>query len=123
MYYCLTEYNTIHTQRHHPYYNKKENYYFILDYDYDTGKSIDVKLKIFSEDIFDLIEIDDLVELDMNENMPTIVHKYEQYDLEAMRDLQIVDRYCIAIYKPNENGDYIKVWRKDNEMEHTKNLS
>lgn len=119
MYYCLTEYNTIRTLDHRPYYNKKENYYFDIEYDYDTGKLTDIKLKTFSENVFDLIEIGDLIELNMDKESPTIVHKYEQYDIEAMRELKLIERYCIAIYKPNKNGDYIKVWRKHNEMEYS----
>lgn len=119
MYYCLTEENNILILEHHPYYNKSKNYYFETEWDYNTEQWIELKIKIFSEDIFDLIEIGDLVELNMVDGMPTTIHKYEQYDLEAMRDLQIVDRYCIAIYKPNKNGDYIKVWRKNDEMEYS----
>ena len=111
MYYCLTENNNILFEEHKPFFNEVENYYFITEWNYDAGL-VDTIIKKFSEDIFDLIEIGDLVELNMNENLPTVIHKYEEYDLEAMRDLQIVDRYCIAIYKPNKNGDYIRVWRK-----------
>ena len=112
MYYCLMEDNTIRMLKHRPYHNKTKNYYYDTDFEYDYGvvKAIELKIKIFSEDVFDLIEIGDLVELDMNENLPTIIHKYEHYDLEAMRDLKIVDNYCIAIYKPDASGNYIKVW-------------
>ena len=73
----------------------------------------DVIIK-YSENVYDLIEVGDLVELKMLEDKPSIIHKYEEYDLTAMRDLKIVDRYCIAIYKQDNKGNYILVWRKEN---------
>lgn len=127
MYYCLTEYNTIRTLDHRPYYNKKENYYFDIEYDYNTGKLIDIKLKIFSENVFDLIEIGDLIKED-DDSIYEVdeIDEEEDNEEETQRvfisqpaDFIHYEREIIAIYKKDNKGNYIKVWRREDEMEYS----
>lgn len=127
MYYCLTEYNTIRTLDHKPYYNKKENYYFDIEYDYNTGKLTDIKLKTFSENVFDLIEIGDLIKEDDDSIYEVDEIDEEEDDEEETQRVFIsqpadfihYEREIIAIYKKDNKGNYIKVWRREDEMEYS----
>lgn len=72
------------------------------------------KIKKQSENIYDLIDWEeDLVKSRMNNII------WQCYVLNQISDIseQIKYKTIIAIYKPNSNGGYIKVWeKKDNEV-------
>lgn len=76
-----------------------------------------------SENIYDLIEVGDLIAFKYMDteaiDIAKVVHIYQFKD----GDIDIATRGYIhstekiqAIYKPNSKGDYIKVWEKENEQ-------
>ena len=78
-----------------------------------------------SENVFDFVEVGDLVKFawnNRNDNCPISIRKV--YSIKKHKDngwltvdyeLAIYDDEVLAIYKPNKNGDYIKVWERMNE--------
>lgn len=91
------------------------------------------QIKKTSENVFDLIEVGDLVlsdpegkekysvngiveitEIRKNDGYISFSTNADSFDFDCK--LYGVEWYCIyAIYKPNSNGDYIKVWEKKDE--------
>ena len=71
-----------------------------------------------SENVFDLIEVGDLIQCH-NSYSACVKRKAKSYDRHRvfMNDFStIFDKHILAIYKPNQRGNYIKVWEvKDNE--------
>lgn len=82
------------------------------------------KIKKQSENVYDLIEVEDLIasyrysiEGRTNEKAINSVDElYEDENGVGINQCCIVDYDDItAIYKPNEKGDYIKAWEKKDE--------
>lgn len=93
-----------------------------------------IKVIKFSENVFDLIEIGDLVMVDRAKIYPSfytesIIEISQVFWSESHHSLCVYPRgngyYCpiiefgvqkgiLAIYKSNSNGDYIKVWEVTN---------
>lgn len=72
-------------------------------------------IKKQSDNVFDLIEVGDLIEC-ANYHFTYVKEKAKTYDkhLIFMNNFStIYDKHILAIYKPNANGDYIKVWEKE----------
>lgn len=64
------------------------------------------KIKKQSENVFDLIELEeDLVRVD-----DIVCHC--KYSPKLLREEHIKRKWVNAIYKPDANGNYIKVWEK-----------
>lgn len=96
---------------------------------YDHYKSYG-KIKKESENVFDLIEVGDLVEGKWRFWQRFIrevvsLANYEEYKIITLdgfvsvsvsNNRENTDKVD-AIYKPNKNGDYIKVWERVNENE------
>lgn len=76
------------------------------------------KIKKKSENVFDLIEVGDLVRFS-SEFMIGFVEEINliNYGLKALNFGINKEYKPSAIYKPNKNGDYIKVWERVNENE------
>ena len=86
------------------------------------------KIKKKSENVFDLIEVGDLVEGKWRFWQRFIrevvsLANYEEYKIITLdgfvsvsvsNNRENTDKVD-AIYKPNKNGDYICVWRRENE--------
>ena len=72
------------------------------------------KIKKKSENVFDLIEVGDLVR--HNDEFLGGYILEEVYKVDGrlvIRDYYEVNSlYILAIYKPNKKGDYIKVWER-----------
>ncbi len=79
------------------------------------------KFKKQSENVFDLIEVGDLVKYVYYDNSVDIsnVDESDLKRLTAINSLYDNIRKSVrTIYKPNEKGDYIKVWGvEDNEKD------
>lgn len=71
-----------------------------------------------SENVCDFIEVGDLVRFnwgyEIGEVTTTQFHNEWKRITVGKRD-GVYDENILAIYKPNKNGDYIKVWKKENE--------
>ena len=65
-----------------------------------------------SENIYDLIEEGDLIQWGEANN----IIKIDFNDSINILDLLKTDNAITAIYKPNEKGDYIKVWEHENNV-------
>lgn len=94
-----------------------------------------IKIIKFSESVFDLIEAGDLVMVDKakiysNFYTEPIIETSQVFWSDSHHSLCVYPRrngyYCpiisfgvqkgiLAIYKPNSNGDYIKVWEKKDD--------
>ena len=74
------------------------------------------KIKKRSENVFDLIEVGDLVRFS-SEFMISFVEEINliNYGLKALNFGINKEYKPSAIYKPNKSGDYICVWRRENE--------
>lgn len=97
--------------------------------------SVKGAIKKQSENVFDLIEVGDLILIDRAKIYPyfyteSIIEVSQIFWSDSHNSLCVYPRgngyYCpiiefgvqkgiIAIYKPNSNGDYIKVWEKKDE--------
>ena len=79
----------------------------------DAFKAKFNKIKKQSENIFDLIDWnEDLVRIDTSIGSLMIECKTAKSDFsDGYYDFE----WIVAIYKPNEKGDYIKVWEKKDE--------
>lgn len=81
------------------------------------------KVKLYGENVFDLIEVGDLVKYNYgmicnsrwniydicDVKSPTLEEKNSVY----VRGFGLNYESIVAIYKPNKNGDYIKVWESN----------
>lgn len=123
MYYCLTEENKIYISEHKPYYNTVKGYYFDTEWDYNTERWVEIKIKKHSENIYDLIEVGDLIkDEDSIYEVDEIDEEEDDDDEETQRvfvsqpaDFVHYEREIIAIYKKDSKGNYIKVWRREDE--------
>lgn len=72
-----------------------------------------------SENVFDLIEVGDLVKVE--DGTFIVSMKNDRVFVIKINEGQKVRRLTSikAIYKPNKNGDYIKVWERVNENENS----
>jgi hypothetical protein len=78
-------------------------------------------IKNQSENVFDLIEMGDLLYMPFDCN-GTVVHRFDMfkcYKYNAFHcSIHIVhERGIFAIYKPDDKGNYIKVWEREEEDE------
>lgn len=85
-----------------------------------------VTLKIIkqSENVLDLIEVGDLVKLDKTLNQVITILKEDKRTIFEIGDNKwfsfkelnnYLNNNLLAIYKPNSNGNYIKVWEAKEE--------
>lgn len=76
------------------------------------------KIKKKSENVFDFIEVGDLVRFnwgyEIGEVTTTQFHNEWKRITVGKRD-GVYDENILAIYKPDKQGNYIKVWEKENE--------
>ncbi len=81
------------------------------------AKKCDEEVKKQSENVFDLIEMGDCY-LYQNKNMfrpdMVLINDKVMFSIFGSRAIKTPE-YILAIYKPNEKGDYIKVWEKKDE--------
>lgn len=112
------------------YFDKFEGKLMLVVYNYEKGKYSDTRngKQIYfdqydvlekNEKIFNLIDVGDLVEF-KNDSINKVCRKPYKIDMSIIAyDIDRLDVYLdeiIAIYKPNEKGDYIKVWRKEKNI-------
>jgi hypothetical protein len=89
--------------------------YFKYAYAYKNGITYyNVTIKKQSENVFDLIEVGDLVRYEDDFLGTTLLAEvYMNYGkLSLFDETDIKNLDILAIYKPNSNGNYIKVWEK-----------
>ena len=74
-------------------------------------------IKKQSENVYDLIEVGDLVRYEDDFLGTTLLAEvYMNYGkLSLFDETDIKNLDILAIYKPNEKGDYIKVWEKKDD--------
>ena len=81
-------------------------------------------IKKQSENVFDLIEVGDLVNLDKTLNQVIAILKEDKRTIFEIGDNKwfsykelnnYLNNNLFAIYKPDANGNYIKVWDKKGE--------
>ena len=78
-------------------------------------------IKKQSDNIFDLIEVGDLIKHNQYHDKEKFEKVLKENTWFGARGFETNDFYSIdecniiAIYKPNTNGDYIKVWEKESE--------
>jgi hypothetical protein len=103
-----------------PFWEEKEGRLFAKG---KSGKSYQVfkydKIKKQSENVFDLIEMGDLLYMPFDCN-GTVVHRFDMfkcYKYNAFHcSIHIVhEKGIFAIYKPDEKGNYINVWEREEE--------
>lgn len=105
------------------------------EYENNTYEFHSASIKKQSENVFDLIEVGDLVMVDRAKIYPNfytepIIEISQVFYSDSHHSLCVYPRgngyYCpiiefgvqkgiLTIYKPNSNGDYIKVWEKKEE--------
>ena len=75
------------------------------------------KIKKQSENVYDLIEVGDLVKYEDDFLGATLLAEvYMNYGkLSLFDETDIKNLDILAIYKPDEKGNYIKVWEKKDE--------
>lgn len=74
------------------------------------------KIKKQSENVIDLIEVGDLLKIEYEGRMELCDFQDNEFNYASYLKDYYPNR-ILAIYKPNENGDYIKVWeKKDDEF-------
>lgn len=93
--------------------NSEKNYEYL--YEIRNGQSYYYgKIKKQSEDVFDLIEKGDLItekRIWCNEEVYVIANVWSKEDkLIHCFHSTLFDDDVLAIYKPDANGNYIKVW-------------
>ena len=113
MFYCLTEYNTIRIENRRPCQEQEKNYYYIMDWDYESGKYVEIVIKKYSENVYDLIETGDLVKVTNLEGEERII-EINSF-LPVKTHLHILEDHrqdIIAIYKEDKRKNYFIVWRK-----------
>ena len=88
----------------------KDNAFFIQIQYLDFLKTRKIGyIKKQSENVYDLIDWDnDLVRVD------NMIHQCKYFHRD-LREEYIKNKWFNAIYKPDANGDYIKVWEKKDE--------
>lgn len=115
----LLEDNRIIDSEKTKYFDLYTRFGFLLEIDGETIIKNIGKIKKQSENVFDLIEVGDLLKHNQyrgEEKFEKVlkltiwlgVRGFETNDFYLIDDFNI-----IAIYKPNSNGDYIKVWEKE----------
>ena len=68
-----------------------------------------------SKNVFDLIEVGDLIKINFDTTDPTIIDvTYKESHFSTIA-IKYYPETILSIYKPNEKGDYIKVWEKKDE--------
>lgn len=122
MFYLLESKRIVETKKEYEveyikdfYFNNKSEYEFVYvkDLHYQgmqvlrnstTEENIGF-IKKQSENVFDLIEKDDLIKISFGGNFSILEVKNVKGEVSRMRGI-------VAIYKPILTGDYIKVWGK-----------
>ena len=101
--------------------HENEKYLYLVGW---LGKHFCGKIKKQSENVLDLIEEKDLIKLSNTLNQViTILQEGKKRCFEigenrwfSKKELNnYINAKCLAIYKPNSNGDYIKVWEKKDD--------
>lgn len=81
-----------------------------IDKDGKTCYRVDIKKQ--SENVFNLIEVGDLIKINFDTTDPTIIdvtYKESHFSTVAIK---YYPETILAIYKPDSQGNYIKVWEK-----------
>lgn len=91
----------------------------VLYVEYWLGKKFLGSIKKQSENVWDLIENGDLLKIkqpkDSEEKYSFGEYKEPETTNYASYIKDAFPNKILAIYKPNSNGDYIKVWERENE--------
>lgn len=117
MFYCLTKDNQIITQECKPYQNILNGFYFVIDW--FEGKYTEIKIKKFSENVYDLIEKGDLIEYRYHDTNTFVISKVvlvDEYEIMT-RGYVHCEEKIRAIYKKDFKGNYILVWNNECEEE------
>ena len=101
------------------YENRKGLLYKVFsDKNYGKNRKIG-KIKKQSENVFDLIENGDLLKYKDRFDKKVYVEIVKEVivELKLIRATPNVIKYdeIVSFYKPNSNGDYVKVWETKNE--------
>lgn len=85
--------------------DSKDYWEYAVGIDKDGKTCYRVKIKKQSEKVFDLIEKTDLVKIKFGDSFNILEACHIGGGVNGMRGI-------IAIYKPDSQGNYIKVWEK-----------
>ena len=103
--------------------DENEKYLYLVGW---LGKHFCGKIKKQSENVFELIEEEDLVKLDKTLNQVITILKEDKRTIFEIGDnkwfsFKELNNYLnnnrLAIYKPDDKGNYIKVWERKEEDE------
>lgn len=103
--------------------NSKDYWEYAIGIDKDGKTCYRVEIKKQSENVFDLIEIGDLVKYERydddkfyTEEVFGIINTGKFIEVETTTAF-VGEESFLAIYKLDEKGNYIKVWEKKGEIE------
>lgn len=94
---------------------------YYVNIDDDEFETLDHIIKQ-SDNVLDLIEVGDLIGLNksIGEVLSIQISSGDKFigvsnEKSSLFNIKYLNNKINAIYKPNANGDYIKVWEKDSE--------
>ena len=103
MFYLLEDNRIIDDKKMEVFVKERQNLLFL--HRRERFEDVIGQIKMQSENVFDLIEKDDLIKISFGGNFSILEVKNVKGEVSRMSGI-------VAIYKPILTGDYIKVWGK-----------